>query len=270
MIQHVALLFQLTTQQPCMAAASAPALDHAIVVVRDLERAATAFRNLGFKIKQGRLHPNGLLNRHIKFPDGTEIELMTVQGKATDAMARDYADLLAAGEGGVYVALKLGSADRSSRRTDLLDLASTVMDAERNAVAAGLKPHRSSSGSWQFLGFPNASPAGAVFFSFGDFTVQDADSIFGHTPPVSGLAEVWLEGGAALGDYLRALGAAPCDSVRTSDGRVGRRYILRRGAVVLVPPRNAARPRVLGAVLSSTAPRADVLRPIPEFWLRYR
>jgi hypothetical protein len=51
------------------------------------------------------LHPDGLLNRHIKFRDGTEVELMTVSGAPRSRMARDYASLLAAGEGGVYAAL---------------------------------------------------------------------------------------------------------------------------------------------------------------------
>jgi catechol 2,3-dioxygenase-like lactoylglutathione lyase family enzyme len=99
--------------QECTGAAGAPALDHVVLVVRDLDRAAAPFQKHGFRLKEGRLHANNLLNRHIKFRDGSSLELMTVRGSPGDAMARDYADLAASGEGGVYVALKVA---RSCRR----------------------------------------------------------------------------------------------------------------------------------------------------------
>jgi hypothetical protein len=38
---------------------------------------------LGFTLKQGQLHANGLDNRHLKFEDGTELELMTVGSTPT-------------------------------------------------------------------------------------------------------------------------------------------------------------------------------------------
>src|SRR5687768_8791793 len=110
-ILHSLLILQGATAAtaPCKAPTAAPALDHAIIVVSDLEHAVSAFRNVGFQIKPGRLHANGLLNAHIKFAEGGEIELMTVRGAARDAMARDYAALLEQGDGGVYVALKVRS-----------------------------------------------------------------------------------------------------------------------------------------------------------------
>src|SRR5687767_12158381 len=81
-------------------------LDHVILAVPDLDAASRACGDLGFLIKPGRMHPNRLLNRHLKFGDGTEIELMTVRGEPGDPMARDYARLLESGAGGAYVALR--------------------------------------------------------------------------------------------------------------------------------------------------------------------
>ena len=52
-------------------------LDHIPVAVRDLERAAATFRRLGFALKPGRPHANGIRNVHVKFPDGSGIELLT-------------------------------------------------------------------------------------------------------------------------------------------------------------------------------------------------
>ena len=46
-------------------------IDHAIIAVLDLEDAVATYREMGFTIKPGRLHKNGLLNSHIKFSDKT-------------------------------------------------------------------------------------------------------------------------------------------------------------------------------------------------------
>jgi serine-type D-Ala-D-Ala carboxypeptidase/endopeptidase len=232
---------------------TAPALDHTILVVRDLDAAARPFRSAGFRFKNGRLHANGLLNRHIKFRDGTEIELQTVQGKPGDAMAERYQKLLEAGEGGVYVALK----------------AKDISEIERHAANVGLGMRRSGSGPWQFLAFVDSSTAEALFFSSGDAPVADADSIFAHEPAVTQLAEVWLEGGPKLNDLLRRLGAGHCGTVVAPDGRTGDRWALSRGRLVIVPPRGNTRPRVLGAVLETPGADTRRIQPHPNFWIEY-
>lgn len=256
-VQTLVLLGVLLSGEPgrqaCTGAASAPALDHVILVVRDLDGAGAAFEERGFRLKPGRLHANNLLNRHIKFRDGTEIELMTVRGRAGDAMARDYADLLAAGEGGVYVALRVPD----------------IAAAQREAEGLRLETRRSASGPWRFLSFPPTSPAAAVFFSAGAGAVQDPDSLLSHDPDVAGLAEAWVEGGPALGELLTRLGATRCGAARSPDGRTGERWALSRGTLVVVPARGPARPRVLGVVLRSRAPREIVRYPYGGFWVRY-
>ena len=68
-------------------------LDHIPVAVTDLDRAAADFRRLGFVIKPGRPHDDGIRNRHVKFPNGGGIELITASDP-TDDLARDYADWL--------------------------------------------------------------------------------------------------------------------------------------------------------------------------------
>lgn len=239
--------------EQCAATGTAPALDHVILVVRDLGSAGAAFEAAGFRLKPGRLHANNLLNRHVKFRNGTEIELMTVRGQAGDAMAQDYADLLVAGEGGVYVALKA------------LDFAAV----EPAARSADLEVLHSRSGPWQFISFTPSSPAAAVFFSPGGPLASDPDSLLTHEPDVDGLAEAWLEGGEGLTQLLAGLGAVRCDSARSPDGRTGTRWALGRGAIVVVPAPPAQRPRVLGVVLRSRTAVTRTIRPIPGFWIRY-
>jgi len=79
-------------------------LDHIPVAVRDLERASADFRALAFAIKPGRDHANGIRNAHVKFRDGSGIELITA-GAAVDELTTRYVDLLAHGEGPAFVAL---------------------------------------------------------------------------------------------------------------------------------------------------------------------
>lgn len=79
-------------------------LDHIPVVVKDLARAKLDFEKLGFTLKPGRPHDNGLRNEHVKFADGTEIELIAPDG-AHDELSAKYVEWLAEGDGPVSLGL---------------------------------------------------------------------------------------------------------------------------------------------------------------------
>jgi hypothetical protein len=79
-------------------------LDHVPVAVNDLEAAAARYRALGFTLKPGQPHANGIRNWHAKFPDGTEIELITAP-EARDALTTKYRQHLALGDGPAFLAL---------------------------------------------------------------------------------------------------------------------------------------------------------------------
>jgi len=85
-------------------AASIAGLDHVPIAVRDLDAAGKTYRRLGFALKPGRPHANGIRNLHAKFPDGTELELITAPG-ATDGLTRTYVEHLKAGDGPAFLAL---------------------------------------------------------------------------------------------------------------------------------------------------------------------
>jgi catechol 2,3-dioxygenase-like lactoylglutathione lyase family enzyme len=80
------------------------ALDHVVLAVNDLEATAAKYRTFGFALKPGRPHANGIRNEHVKFTDGTEIELLTAP-TATDAMTRQYRQHLADGDGPAFLSL---------------------------------------------------------------------------------------------------------------------------------------------------------------------
>jgi len=79
-------------------------LDHVPVAVCDLEQASATYGALGFSIKPGRYHANGIRNAHVKFRDGSGIELITV-GSAVDTLTERYTGFLAKGEGPAFLAL---------------------------------------------------------------------------------------------------------------------------------------------------------------------
>jgi len=85
-------------------AAAVAGLDHVPIAVRDLDTAAAAYRRLGFSLKPGRAHENGLRNVHAKFPDGTELELITAP-EVRDPLTAKYRKHLEAGDGPAFLAL---------------------------------------------------------------------------------------------------------------------------------------------------------------------
>src|SRR5690242_14629103 len=94
------LLFSLARAQAPLVSG----LDHIPVVVTDLDQAQADYRAMGFAIKPGRFHADGIRNAHVKFPDGTEIELITAT-HATDELTSEYLAKMKTGEGPVYFGL---------------------------------------------------------------------------------------------------------------------------------------------------------------------
>lgn len=198
-------------------------LDHVVVAVGSLETAANAYRSAGFTLEDGRLHENGLLNRHAKFADGTEIEIMSLAAPATDAMARGYADFLEQGDGGAYLALA-GPTDWVRER----------------GRAAGLDARILEAGGFRYVTF--GEPELAQIFFIEQAGVPDDASITTHPNGARGLRDVGVEGGPRLASLLRAVGAVPC-APAAAEGTDG--WALSAGGrVTLLPLRPGVRPRV--------------------------
>ena len=93
-------------------------IDHVPIAVRDLPAAVAQFRSLGFTIKPGRPHQNGIGNASIKFGDGSYIELITTHD-GSDALARQYQEFLKTQEGAAYVFVRDDESHSFSRRVQL-------------------------------------------------------------------------------------------------------------------------------------------------------
>ncbi|HMS04045.1 MAG TPA: VOC family protein [Gemmatimonadaceae bacterium] len=154
----------------CHAAKGTPQLDHAVVAVRDLDATRDALQDAGFVVKRGRDHADGLRNAHVKFSDGTSLEFMTLTGPPSSEIARSYAERLARGDRGAFVALSVPTLDA----------------VERAARGVGLETVRTRSGAWSFLSFTATSDAAALFFVTGGAPSVDPDSLLAHTSGAAG------------------------------------------------------------------------------------
>jgi catechol 2,3-dioxygenase-like lactoylglutathione lyase family enzyme len=148
-------------------------LDHIPLAVTDLESAAERFRELGFVLKPGRPHDDGIRNLHAKFPDGTEIELITAP-EARDSLTAEYRRHLAAGDGPAFVAFYAPDMNSLAARLD----------------AAGKRYHQDGG----LLAFPEADPLRPVFFGGRNHSPTDRPEHFAHPNGAEALIGVWLAG----------------------------------------------------------------------------
>jgi len=78
-------------------------IDHIPVAVGDLDRASGRYSALGFTLKPGRMHSDGILNNHVKFRDGSGIELISPPAKPVDELTAEYVARVAEGDGPAYL-----------------------------------------------------------------------------------------------------------------------------------------------------------------------
>jgi catechol 2,3-dioxygenase-like lactoylglutathione lyase family enzyme len=164
-------------------------INHIPLAVKDLDAAAEDYRRLGFAIKPGRLHADGIRNQHIKFPaDGAGIELITAT-EATDSLTAHYMRLIAQGEGPAYVCLLTQDLDALKAHMTRQDEAFSVSDGQLLPQAAAL--------DW-------------LFFAAGDnLSPTDRPEHFAHANTAYRMRAVWIAGGdqARMRRFFIHLGA---------------------------------------------------------------
>jgi hypothetical protein len=163
-------------------------IDHVPVAVRDLEAVASRYRAMGFALKAGRPHTNGIRNQHVKFPEGTEIELITAPA-AVDPLTREYRKHLEAGDGPAFLSLFAPSPD-------------TLM---RVIASAGFRA-RSANG---LVTLDDDGPLPYLFFGSRQASPTDRPEHFAHPNTAYALTRVWLAADdlGAERRLLTALGA---------------------------------------------------------------
>ena len=175
--------------------------EHVPIAVRDLDGAAKRYEAMGFALKPGTSHANGIRNLHAKFADGTEIELITAP-KAVDALTTTYVRHLSVGDGPAFLAL----------------FARDVADVNAR--------------------YPSSRRPSYWFFGAGNFSPTDKPEHFTHRNTATSLVSVWLAGADLSREraLLAALGArmarGPAAVPDVSDAEIA---TFDRGTIVLLP-----------------------------------
>lgn len=212
-------------------------LDRVPIVVYALGTAEASYRTLlGFTIKPGRDHGNGLTNAHITFADGTSLELLEA-GEPRDDLAQFYRDALNQGEHGALVSLEVP-----------LGVVRPAMLAHDSQVVTR------DFGPFSTVSFPPGSTL--QWLSFIQYHERPSDAGFTrHLNGASRLRAVWISGDGVRDDlaFLERLGIdrTMLDTVRVGDGRQGIVLRLARGEIYWIPRRlnEANRGTIIGVTV---------------------
>jgi len=157
-------------------------IDHLIIAVNNLDSVIDYYHQLGFTVKRGRKHANGLNNAHIKFINASSLELMTVEGEPGDSMAQQYKDFINSGQNGVYIALSGVSFD---------------------SLAILLRNHNiefslTKSKLWNYLTFPESSGLESLFFIEYHTKPSEPLAKFQHRNKANGFGQITMDGNPHL------------------------------------------------------------------------
>jgi hypothetical protein len=191
-------------------------IDHMPLAVRNLEVATDRYRAMGFAMKPGRFHENGIRNNHVKFPDGAGIELITAS-ESRDSLTARYRQLLAQGEGPASIAFHARNTERL-----VAALASNKIDYVQDG---GLIRLRDPQFDFIFFVRDNRSPT-------------DRPEHFTHANSAVAMTAVWIasDNTSKWRALMSALGAAVREeTVLAPEPVVATVFAVGNGNVVLVP-----------------------------------
>jgi hypothetical protein len=203
-------------------------LDHVPIVVRDLQSATAQFHALGFTIKPGRPHQNGIANASIKFADGSYIELITSRN-GTDSLSRQYEEFLKQGEGALYLFLRDGNG--------------AFTDRVRRAGG-----RRSVAGPFAFTELPSSWQAPHLQLTEYLSPAVDPPTTYQHANGARRLVAVWMfdDDGASRIDREFGAELAAANGFAFDDRATRSVRLADHTRLILTPRRAGDLPRVLG------------------------
>jgi hypothetical protein len=193
-------------------------IDHIPLAVRDLDRATASFKQLGFAIKPGRAHDNGIRNNHIKFIDGSGLELIA-SAKRADQLSTLYVDHLRHGDGPAFVSFHAR------------DTAKLIA-----ALSAARIDFDQSDGTLTF----KDPKLNFLFIVADNRSATDRPEHFAHSNGAFAMGEVWIamDDPTPLQGLLAALGAPAMRAmVKTPEPNEAIVFDLQNGRVVILPAR---------------------------------
>ncbi|MCB9248740.1 MAG: VOC family protein [Ignavibacteriales bacterium] len=112
--------------------------DHVIIGTNNLNKSSTLFTNLGFLVKEGNKHKNGITNSFVEFIDGSEIELMEVDNP-TDELSKEYGNLINANKYGLQFAVRVDEINKLKSSFSQLNKGFTELSVNNTYNTLSLK-----------------------------------------------------------------------------------------------------------------------------------
>jgi hypothetical protein len=204
-------------------------IDHVISVVSNLEQGIDSFSSKGFSVTKGKLHSNGLINAHIKFDNNSSLELMSIEGDATDLMAEEYKSLLKNGEGGVYLAL-------SGLKHDSIESILTKLNINYIVSKGKL---------WSYITFPKSSDLAHVFFIDYHFDQTHSKDIFIHKNGLEKINSIFIEGNESVIEFFKNIGLKYSGKINDYEFGIGTEFLTKTGDIIVIPTGESNhRPRI--------------------------
>ena len=208
-------------------------IDHVISVVSNLDQGMNSFSSKGFSVTKGKLHSNGLINAHIKFDNNSALELMSVEGEATDLMAEEYKDLLKNGEGGVYLAL-------SGLKSDSIE--SILTKWNMNYIVSKEK-------LWSYITFPKSSDLAHIFFIDYHFDHTHSKDVLIHPNGLEKINSIVIEGNESVIAFFEHIGLNYSGKRIDEEFGIGTEFFTKTGNIIVIPTEGSNnRPRIRSIV----------------------
>lgn len=198
-------------------------IDHVILVDTDLNKKCNDFNEMGFSIKQGRSHENGLINAHIKFKNNSSLELMSLEGDPKDEVAKDYESLINKGVKGAYLALT--GPTRSRIETLLKNL-----NLQYRVTAGNL---------WTYISFPKHSGFEHIFFIIYHFDQKKPENLAAHLNGFDKIQNVTIEGSPSLITLLESF-----DLIKENSSQDYTKFNTKTGNITINPLIHNERPGI--------------------------
>jgi hypothetical protein len=155
-------------------------IDQIPFVVNDLDAAEDVWRRLGFRLKPGQPHANGIENALVRFEDGSGIELLTVPA-AVDETTTRYRALLEAAEGPALFSLHAR------------DLGKLKEELSQTRFNYGAVSHTLDHPSFDYL------------FFVGDSRQKDDAAWLAHPNGATAMSRVWIAVPRRAGNDLQRM-----------------------------------------------------------------
>ncbi len=85
--------------------------DHVIIGSSNLNNSVKMFAKLGFSIKEGRIHQNGIKNNFVEFNDGSEIEIIEINNPSNN-LSSEYSKMINQKKYGLQFALRISEPEK--------------------------------------------------------------------------------------------------------------------------------------------------------------